>query len=448
MRFTLKRVIAAGAIGIAAIVTPLSLSVALSGVANTPSSEAGAASFDRILFNQTSGNPADTFVYAPAAGGGPPPQTANISGNCATAAGGVAPILSVCGEVFPSLNYTGTPKAASLGTNGTATGVGAISPAWTIDNKSSGSKQQAEAIDFSPGSDTSDIGTNRVFSDAQIPVQRKDTGVAQNPSVTVQLAEFDSAVPPNLLGTQNCTITGNTGTQITADPDNSAVCAVSTPDPNTANGVPSTFQTLEVRDTTTSTSISVVGPTATFDLGSTVCGGQAVTAFNTTGDVNFTASISLPKGAPCKSYSSFTDSIVSGQGPTVSFTGFSTTQVQVTEVISWPLVPECQPSSDPLSAGNPHGIPPDLALPVCAPHHVSFNGVDFFDQTYCQVGNPSPPVGEPQAGLCTANKQYNNDSVSIDPNTHVVTTTPLTINGAPATQIVETWVGNVDWFHW
>jgi hypothetical protein len=347
--------------------------------------------------------------------------------------------------VYPSLSYSGTPKAASLGTNGTATGVGAISPAWTIDNKSSGPKQQAEAIDFSPGSDTNDIGTNRVFTDAQIPVQRKDTGVAQNPSVTVQLAEFDSAVPPNLLGTQNCTITGNTGTQILADPTNAAVCAVATP--AAAGGVPSSFQTIEVRDTTTSTSISVVGPTATFDLASTVCSGQTVPSIDNGGGVSATLTLpSVPAGTPpiCKTYTSFSSTIQGGKA-TLSFNGFSASPVQFTVHVTWPLEKLCQPYSD--TAQNPapggSGIPPDLTLTQCDVHQVSFDNVIYYDQTYCQIAQNPAPVGEPQAGLCTTNKTFNNN----DPNTGVPLVLPNTNPAQPATQITETWVGDIDWYY-
>jgi hypothetical protein len=57
-----------------------------------------------------------------------------------------------------------------------------------------------------------------------------------------------------------------------------------------------------------------------------------------------------------------------------------------------------------------------------------------------------PPADEPQGGLCTTNKTYNNN----DP----VTGAPLVMPGTgvnnvppvPATQIKETWVGDIDMY--
>jgi hypothetical protein len=450
MKFTAKRLLAAGAIGVSAIITPLSLTVALSGVGSAPSSVAGAASFDQILFNQPS-SPPDTYQYVPAVGQASQPQPVNMSGNCATPTDGSAAILAVCGELYSSLTYVGgsiTP--ANLGSNGQFTGVASVSPAWTIENKSN---KGAEAIDFSPGPNAQAvIGSNRVFKEANIPITRKDTGVSTNPFLIVQLAELDSS--GHVLATQNCTLTGNTGTTINVDTNNAGTvgnpptgpgnCAPSLQGAGGLVPTPPSFQTVEVRDLTTSTSISVGPNTATFTLATVICGGQSINATN--GGGNVVASLSLPNGAGCKTFNSFISTTQPNGKPLLTFDGFSASPVQFTVQITWPLEPLCQPYSDPFNAQtNPSGIPPDLANPVCPFHQVSFDNVTYYDQTYCQTANSSPPAGEPQAGLCTANKQYNNDSVSVDPMTGVVTTTPLTLNGAPATQIVETWVGDVDW---
>jgi hypothetical protein len=449
MKFTAKRLFAAGAVAVAAVVTPLSLAVALPGVGSAPTSVAGASAFDQIFFNQPSSG-SDTFQYAPASGTGAS-QPVTISGKCASSNDGNPAILNVCGELYSSVAYTGTPSSANIGSNGQFTGVGGISPAWTIDNKSN---KGAEALDFSPGPDTAVIGSNRAFSEANIPITRKDTGVTSFPSFMVQLAELDSQ--RNVLATQNCTLTGNTGTTITVDTNTAgtggANCTESLP---AAGGgfvpTPSSFQTVEVRDLQTSTSISVGPGTATFTLGKTVCGGQSINATN--GGGNVVASLSLPVGAGCKTYTSFVSTMqqVNGQNePVLSFDGFSNSPVQFTVQVTWPVEPECQPYTD--TAQNPApggtGIPADLTLTQCNVHQVSFDNVTYYDQTYCQVAqNPAPPE-EPQAGLCTANKQYNNDSISTDSQTGVVTTTPLTVNGGPGTQIIETWVGFIDYhFH-
>jgi hypothetical protein len=471
MRFTAKRLLAAGAIGISAIVTPLSLTAALSGVAGAPSSVAGAAAFDQITYNQfASGSPLDTDQYLPAAGGGPAPQALNVSGNCATPTATPPPsaALSICGQLW-SLGFTGTPKLANLGTNpmqGPATGVGAITPAWTIDTKSN---KGAEAIDFSPG-DPSIIGPNRVFTDAQIPVARKDTGNSGIGSVTVELAEFSSTQttqPPTqpsaatLLGLQDCTLTGNTGAQLTFDP---TLCPVTYSKAGDGK-VPSIFQTIEVRDTTPSTAIAVVGPTATFELATQVCGGQSIQAIDTGG---VQASLSLPPGAGCKTYSSF----ISGTDPNtgqanLSFNGYSSSPVQFTVQITWPYQKQCQPYDDPQmpAPGNVAGIPPDLRAPggVCAPHQVSFDGTTYYDQTYCGMAVKNAQLPEPQAGLCTADKQYNDVQIDYGANDAscpppqqpppnqpacIPVTSELMLHDGvtPATQIVETWIGYIDWY--
>jgi hypothetical protein len=464
MRFSAKRLIGAGVIGVAAIVTPLSLTVALSGVGSAPSSVAGAQGpFDEIVFNQTTGTPADTDQYLPA-GGVPTPNPAqglNVSGNCATTTGGGTAILSICGEVYSSLSYIGAPKAASLGTNVTATGVSAISPAWTIDNKSN---KGAEAIQFSPG-DPKVIGSNRVLTGAQIPVQRKDTGNTGISQVNVQLAELDSS--GTVLGTQNCTIAGNTGTQILADPNNAALCPVGTA--AAGGGVPSTFQTIEVRDTTSSTSISVVEGTsaagapisATFELATSVCSGQTVGSVDQGGGA--VASLSLPPAAPgtapvCKSYTAFTSTIDPNTGlSTVSFNGFSSTNVQLTLHIVWPAVPLCSPYVDAPGSPAPGGTTGITDAPgvvggavgdMCPVHSFQLNGAPFTDQGYCQTSQ-APGAGiELQQELCTVTKNYNNDvlnpdgTVALNPDGTVKTITTST--GAPGTQIVENWVGDVD----
>jgi hypothetical protein len=458
MKFTAKRLLTAGAIGISAIVTPIALTVALPGASNLPSTVAGAQGpFDEITYNQyATGSPLDTDQYVPAAGGGPAAQALNVSGNCATPTATPPPgaALTICGQLWP-LGFTGAPSLANLGTNpsqGPATGVGAISPAWTIDTKAN---KGAEAIDFSPG-DSSIIGQDRAFTDAQIPVARKDTGNSGIGQVVVQLAEFSSTLPAQpsagtLIATQDCTINGNTGTQITADPKN---CTASLPDGHGSFvPTPSSFGTIEVRDATAgSTSIAVVGQTATFELVSVICGGNHVPAQDNSNPPGSgpSATLTLPAGAGCKSFTSFSATTPGGV-PTLTFNGFSTSPVQFTVKVTWPKQARCQPYSDPQSAANPTGIPPDLTVPVCAPHQVTFDNVHFFDQTYCGhavAPPPGPPPVEPQAGLCTANKQYNNDSVTVDPNNPdvVTSTTELMMpDNTPATQIVEVWVGFVDW---
>jgi hypothetical protein len=417
MRFTAKRLIGAGVIGVAAIVAPISLTVGLpilnSGTATVASAAAASctpvnAAFDTICYIQAPNGIPDTYQYVPATGQPPAPQTVTVSGNCATATPGDA-ILNMCGFVYSSNTYAGASKAANLGTNGTATGVGAVSPSWTLDNKLSGQKQQAEAIDFSAGGSTT-VANNRPFNDAQIQIQRKDTGVAQNPAVTVQLVEFDSS--GKLLATQNCTINGNTGTQITADTNGSGIGG------NCLGSQAPAFQTVEVRDLTVSTSISVVN-TSTFTLQNELCGGPG----NTIGSNGLppnqaVASITL-NAAPnvCKPFSAFT-STTTGSTTNVEFDASALGEdLSWTIVVNWPEQSFCTPD------GSPPG-------PVCAPTTVSFSDpvtgtvVNGQDQTYCAAATA-------QNQLCTVSKQFN---YNVPP-----------INGAPGVQITETWSGDLDW---
>jgi hypothetical protein len=280
----------------------------------------------------------------------------------------------------------------------------------------------AEALDFSPGSDTPVIGPNRVFTDAQIPIQRKDSGVAQ-PGAKVQLVEFDSS--GNQLASQTCTINGGQGTQITAD----------TNAPGTGGNCSGTtakfFSTVEVQNLTTSTSLSVVGPEATFTLGSEVCGGQTI---QSTGPVSATLTLNASPSV-CKSYTTFSSGPNANGTDSLNFDGFSPGSIPFTVNVTWPAVPLCQPYSD-------SNIPPAQTLPVCAPNQFSFDNITYYDQAYCQTAVAPGPGVVPQQELCTANKAYNNDTVNPDGSVTPITTA----SGAPGTQVTETWVGDIDWW--
>jgi hypothetical protein len=392
MKFTAKRLLAAGAIGISAIVTPIALTVALPGVAGPPISPAAASSFDQILFNQPSSG-ADTFQYVPA-NGSVSQQTATISGKCASATPSPA-ILNVCGEEYPGLDYSGTPSAVAVGSNGQFTGAGGISPSWTLDNKSN---KGAEALRFSPET-AGVIGSNRSFLEATIPVTRKDTGVSTNPFVTVELAELNSK--GGVLATQDCTLTGNTGTTITVDTNTPG--AANCHETYVVNGVlqqtPASFSQVEVRDTTTSTSISVGPGTATFTLANTVCGGQTINANATQGS----AAVSLTLNeAPsiCKSFTAFTSSESQGTD-SVEFDAFASSDLHFGALFVWPDQAYCTPDGSNKTA-------------ICPPDTVSYSDpvtgqtVTNQDQMYCAAATPADQ-------LCTTNKAYN----YIEPQTTV-----------------------------
>ena len=439
MKLTLKRTLVAAAVGIAAVVTPLSLTAALTGVSKAPGTVAGAtgttSSPDQILYGQTTGTPSTFFQYLPGTGTTPPPQTVSPkNGNCGTptVSDPNGPILSITAKLYaPSPNsnyYANASSPATVGTSNLSTGVCDVSPAWSLENKSG---KGAEALDFSPGPDTAVIGPNRVFTEAQIPIQRKDSGVAQ-PGATVQLVEFDAS--GTQVASQMCKINGGQGTSITADTIPTA--------PDTAGNCTGTtakfFATVEVQNLTTSTSLSVVGPDATFTLGSEVCGQQSI---QSTGPVPATLTLTGPT-SQCKSYTSFSSGLNANGQESLSFDGFSPGSVPFTVNVTWPAVPLCQPydptTNHPDSTSG--SVPTSLTLPTCAPHEFSLDGTHYFDQSYCQTVAPPGPNVLPEQELCTANKSYNN--VTVNPDGSV---TPIMTASGPGTQITETWIGDFDW---
>ena len=194
-----------------------------------------------------------------------------------------------------------------------------------------------------------------------------------------------------------------------------------------------------------SSSISVVGPTATFELASVICGGQSIQPTNLGGNVQATLTLT-GAATQCKSYTSFSSTIDPNTGlATLSFNGFSTSSVQLTVHIVWPAVPLCSPYVDAPGSpapGGTTGIPnvPGLAQNMCPVHSFSFDNTTFYDQAYCQTAQAPGPGVVPQQELCTVTKDYNNDVVNADG-----TVTPITTStGAPGTQITEDWVGLVD----
>jgi hypothetical protein len=436
MKFTLKRSLVAASIGIAAVVTPLALTAALTGVSKAPGTVAGAtgtqSSPDEILYGQTTGTPSTFYQYVPGNGSAPTTQTVSPkNGNCGTPTVSGAPILAVSAKLYaasPNSNYyANASSAGTVGTSGLQTGVCDISPAWSLENKSG---KGAEALDFSPGSNTV-IGSNRTFTDAQIPIQRKDSGVSQ-PGATVQLAEFDAS--GNQLATQTCTINGGQGTLITADTNGPGTGG------NCTGAPASFFTTVEVRNLTTSTSISVVGPDATFTLGSVVCGQQTI---QSTGPVSATLTVNAAPSV-CKSYTSFSSGPNANGQESLSFNGFSAGAIPFTINVTWPAVPLCQPY-DP-TTNHPDqssgAVPLAQTLPTCAPSEFSFDGTMYYDQAYCQTPTAPGPGVVPEQELCTANKSYNNDTVNPDGSVTPITTA----SGAPGTQLTETWVGDIDFF--
>ena len=454
MKFTLKRMLAAGAIGVSAIVTPIALTVALPGVSGlTTVAGAQASGPDTITFNQPSSTP-DTYVFTSPANQTTTTQQVTPSGKCGTpSVSGGSPILSLRGKEYnPTPNgnyYLNSSTSDPVSISGGVTGACNISPPQSLENKSG---KGAEALDFSVlNTNTSIIGANRLITDAQMWIQRKDSGVALNPSVNVVLVEFDSS--GNQVGSQSCIINGGQGTDVLADTGaTTGSGCTGTPAPLTG------FSTVEVQDQTTSTSISVVspavaGPSATFTLANSVCGGQTINSTPGANGLLIPATLTMTGTGQCKTYATFS----AQPDGSLNFAGFSGgTAVSFNVTITWPKQPMCQPYSDvgdgtaddnhPDASSAP--IPAALTLPVCAPHEFSVDGTHYFDQTYCQ--NAAPPPAAVQQQMCTVQKTYTNDTVTVAQNGNT-STTPLTITMpdgtvVPATQITETWVGDIDMY--
>ncbi len=415
MRLTRNRLLLAGAIGVAAVALPVSVPFAASvfggGVAAPASTLTNP---DVITYNQTSAG--TSVVYTPGSGTGATTQPVTPSGRCGTPTVSGPPILGMAGLLYPSSesdtlgsadpnDYTGTPNAAPVGSSHQRTGVCAVGPANQIDNAPD---RGAEALTFSVVGANSVIGTNRIFSDAKIPLTAGEEGGEEGFSEDGSPSTIPVTLVENLAGTQvatqTCAISGDDETTTVVDTNTNAVCTGTT----ALRG----FDTVKIELPQDHTGVSVVG-TSTFTLAPQVCGGQSITS---SGPVNATLHIANAGG--CQSYTNFSSS-TSSSGTLLTYDEYSPgTSVPYSFVIPWSNQPECQPGNDP-SANNPSS-----PLPPCAPTQISLDGVTYSDQKYCAVATSADP-------LCTVTKAYN----------YVLGSDGVTTY----TQITETWSGLVDW---
>jgi hypothetical protein len=395
MKFTPKRLLVAGVLGVAAIATPVSLSVVMPGVGNSPASPATPPIPDTVIYNQGKDSSSNFIEYVPGDGSSPTTESVTSGVRCNKLTINGVPLLNPTGVLYSSDTYVGGTIAASIvGLNSGRTGVCAITPDWAINN---GGTSGAEALDFGVGANP--LVDGRGFSDAQLALQAKSGS-----PITVELVE---SLGGTQVATQTCTIS-TVGESITADTRAPSDGACS---PNTGStGAP--FDTVEIRVLTVNTSISVVGPKSTFTLTNQICGSQQI---QSQGPVTATLADTAPTGTECKNYTTFTStSGAGGQNQELSFNSFSSGNIPLTITIPWAPQPECQPA-------QPTETDP---LPECAPTQVSFDGVTFTDQTFCASASPGT--------LCTTSKTYNY----------------IVVNGVTETQITENWVGDVDCCYW
>ncbi len=393
--FTPKRLLVGGVVAVAAIATPVSLSVVLPGVGSTPASPASPASPDKVIFGQGTSSSSNFIEYVP--GNGSPPTTEAVTSGqpCDQLTINGVPLLNLTGLLYSSDTYGGgSITAETVGTNNGRTGVCPIAPDWAINN---GGTSGAEALDFAVGANSLVYG--RDFSQAQLALQAESGA-----PITVELVE---SIGGTQVATQTCTIS-TSETTIMADTQASSGGACST-NPGTAGPQ---FDTLEIRDLTVNSSVSVVGPKSTFTMSHQICGNQQI---QSQGPVTATLTDTAPAGTDCKNYTTFTSTVgTDGQDQNLSISAYASGDIPLAMTVPWAPETECQPA-EPTEADP---------LPECPPTQISYDGVTFTDQTFCASASPGT--------LCTTRKAY-----------HYVV-----VNGVTETQITEHWVGDVDCCVW
>jgi hypothetical protein len=405
MKLTRYRILLAGVVGVAAATIPLSVPFVESAIggASTPTPVVP----DVLTYVQGAGTNGTYFQYTTGSDGIGTPTTQVItpSGKCGTPTVSGTPILGLSGLLYPPSGYSGSPKTVPVGTLKQHTGVCALPFPWQVENVPF---VGTEGLDFTTVGANSAIGTNRIFSDAQIQISSQQWWPGA--PIPVQLVEY---LGGNEVGSVTCKIPAPLGSTITADTNTNSVCSGTVP--------VSGFDTVEVEVPQYFTSVSIVG-TSTFSLAPQVCGGGSISS---SGPVSATLNVT---GTGCQSYTSFSSSNTNtpGHGQTITFNGYSVGSVPFKVTVAWPAQADCQPGQDPANADPgppyPNGVYYQAALPTCVPTQFSFNGTTYYDQTYCSTATTADP-------LCTQNKQYNYVSV----------------NGADETQITETWLGLIDW---
>jgi hypothetical protein len=395
MNFTPRRLLLAGTLVVAAIATPVSLSVVLPGVGSSPASSASPASPDKVIFAQGTSSDSNFIEYVPGDGSTPTTEAVTSGQPCDQLTVSGVPLLNISGLLYSSDTYgSGSVTAETVGTNNGRTGVCPIAPDWAINN---GGTSGAEALDFAVGANSLVYG--RDISQAQLALQAESGS-----PITVELVE---SLGGTQVASQACTIsTSNTTIMANTNASSGGACSTN---PGTAGPQ---FDTLEIRDLTVDTSVSVVGPKSTFTMSHQICGSQEISS---RGPVSASLTDTAPTGTDCKNYTSFKSTVgTDGQDQTLSLNAYASGDIPLAMRVPWAPEPECQP-------GEPTATDP---LPECPPTQISYDGQTFTDQTFCTSASPGV--------LCTTRKTYN----------YVV------VNGVTETQITEHWVGDVDCCFW
>src|ERR1700722_1521893 len=220
----------AGARGLVLLATSVTVAQFGSGAASA------APGPDTIQYRQTTGSGGTYIQYVPGNGSSPTNESITSGGGCATPSPSGVPILQFSAMYYPS-GYTGGSVAAVVGAYKSRTGVCQISPAWGI--------EQNESLIFSVGSNN--LVKGRLFTAASLQLAGNDkSGVPTQ----VQLIE---SLAGRQVGHQNISSALPQGTAFTAS----------------TGSLSTGFDQLEIRTLSPSTgSVSVVGPSSTFVLGS------------------------------------------------------------------------------------------------------------------------------------------------------------------------------------
>ena len=347
---------------------------------------------DTIQYTQTTGSSGTFIKYVPGDGSSVTNQSVTAGGGCATPKPKGAPILGFSANYYPNGYTGGTVTTAVVGAYKARTGVCQIPQAWSVEVN--------EGLVFSPGSNA--LVAGRLFSRAQLQIEREDKYAVGDPPVTGQLV---MTLAGNPVGTAGFSVPApNTTTPITADTGTST----------------SGFDKVEVRVLNPATgSVSVVGPTSTFTLAGELCPGESITT--SSGDV--TATLSFVSGTACKPYTNFS---ASSTDKSVSFLSAQLAGAHMTADFDWGYFPYCR--ADAVSD----------AVPPCPPTQVDFGDGVFHSPTYCVAVDPgaqtSPPYNPPPWCVTSRHVEY-----VLDPGG----------SGATVAHITETWdgLGDIIWRH-
>jgi hypothetical protein len=399
------RILATGAVALAAIATPLAWSQIVGATNAGPLPNHTSPSFDEIQFNQDTSQNGTYASFVPGANSHAPvssgswSESSNNGGGCSSGITYTHSGQSTAALMnLSAINYGGT-GAASVGTFKYRTGV-------CISN--SGGDQAIDpnaslVFSLNPTQsspiNTAVIGSGRIFADARVWVARADKNT-DKASVTLTEWLKSAGGTEQQVGSQVFMV--GQGSPVTLDSScpgsvvSDSAQTFSFDNSCTGSAPTSGFDQIEVRNTsTTADSVAIVGGASfapVFYLQNELCVGGHVSQSSGTDNFGANATITLvsvPSGSPtCKSYSQFA---VGGDTAALGskFVEFDATPLagsHFTVHVDWGDASYCTPDGE-------NGVP------ACAPTEVVINGSPETPQTYCPVaGFPNVTTGMTVSG--------------------------------------------------